>query len=207
MTQIFPAVPAPGGPVTPGGEAPGRLAERTVQQLYALALRITGGAREAEDVVEQTLVEAGRADPAPTSELRFEALVRRCRDLALVRSGKRSIGAVRQRRPVAPRAGAAMEHPAFDSDAVRAAAAQAKERLAVDDRLALEMVYFEGYSLADVAASLRMSPHAVRAGLRRARAAFTGPAPARVLIALSAPPAQPAPRLRGRLLAALARGA
>src|SRR5260370_16708823 len=73
--------------------------EESMAVLYALALRITGGAREAEDVVAQTLIEAGRVHRGPASGLPLRALERRCRDLALVRSAKRSMPKVRPRPP------------------------------------------------------------------------------------------------------------
>jgi len=172
--------------------------------LYALALRITGAAGEAEDVVEQTLIEAWRTDPAAAAAFPFATLARRCRDLALVRSGRRSIGSVRRRRAAWPQVGPSNGNAVPNAGAARATAATAMARLAEADRRALELAYFEGYSVSDVAASDHCTPEAVIARLRRALAAFAGPRSARGRIALSVPPAQPAPALRARLLSAVA---
>lgn len=174
--------------------------------LYALALRITGGAGEAEDVVAQTLIEAGRVHRGPATGLPLRALARRCRDLALVRSGKRSMAEVRRRWPTAWGTGSAPEAPA-GHDTGRANAAQTLAQLADDERLTLEMVYFDGYRLAGVASALRCSPGVARARLRRALAAFAGAGQPRERIAWSAPPAIPAPGLGARIRSALARDA
>lgn len=207
MTQPRPTTPATGDVEGPAAAALARLHDAMAPVLFALALRITGAAAEAEDVVEQTLLEAWRTDPAMAPALRLPALARRCRDLALVRSGRRSIGSVRRRLTPWPRDSARAGSAAPDLGAARAAAAGAMARLAGPDRRALEMTYFEGYQVADVAVCARCTPREVIVRLRRVLTAFAGPGPARDRIALSAPPADPAPALRARLLAAVARGA
>jgi len=206
MTRSRPSAVAEGSPETPPAPAFATAFDAAAPHLYALALRIAGSAGEAESVVEQTLLEAWRAHPEAVREPRFGILARRCRDLALVRSGKRWIAAVR-RRP-APRRpdgeGGPGMHP--DLDAARGNASDIVARLDEADRRALEMVYFEGFRLTDVAACDRSTPGEVATRLRRAIAAFMGPGeagPARDRIALCAPPAQPTPALRARVLAAL----
>jgi RNA polymerase sigma-70 factor (ECF subfamily) len=181
----------------------GRRFDATAPALYSLALRITGAAAEAEDVVEQTLLEAWRMRPESAPAPRFATLARRCRDLALVRSGKRSVTSVRRRPPPALRGGTPSGAATPDLDATREAAAATMARLSEADRHALEMAYFEGYRVTDVAACARCTPEDVVARLRRAIAAFTGPGSASERIALCAPPAEPSPALRARLLDAV----
>ncbi len=207
MTRPRPSTPATGYADSPAVGTHAPLLEEAASGLYALALRISGVTGEAEDVVEQTLIEAWRADPAAAPGLPFATLARRCRDLALVRSGKRSVGSVRQRRSTWAPVGARDGSAAPDLGAARATAANTMARLDAEDRRVLEMTYFEGYSVADVAVCARCTPEDVVARLRRAIAAFAGPGSARGRIALSAPPARPAPALRARLLAAVARDA
>jgi RNA polymerase sigma-70 factor (ECF subfamily) len=205
MTKPRPSTPATGRADSPAAGALARLHDATAPGLYALALRITGAAGAAEEVVEQTLIEAWRADPAAAPELPFAALARRCRDLALVRSGKRSAGSVRQRRSAwSP---AVTRERSAAPGAGHAAAANAMARLGEEDRRVLEMAYFEGYSVADMAVCARSTPEAVVARLRRAIAAFAGPGPASGRLALSAAPARLGLALRARLLAAAARDA
>lgn len=210
MPQPEPAIAPPGRPVGPAGDAPVALHEQAIDVLYALALRITGSARDAEDVVVDTIVQALTHVPA-TSLASPLGLVRRCRELALVRSGKRAIALVRRRHPDgpgSPSSGAAGKEAATDLESIRAAAAAAIERLPAGERLVLEMVYFEGYTRADVAASLGLDRAVVSARLRSARAALGGcAAPARLLIALDAPRARPSAGLLRRLLAASGREA
>ena len=189
----------------PDGGTPDRIHDATVSGLYALALRITGAAGEAESVVAQTLIEAWRADPAAAPGLPFASLARRCRALALVRSGKRSIGSVWLRAAARPPASAREASAAPDVGTARARAAGALAGLGELDRRVLEMIYFEGYGVAEVALGTGLSPRDVVARLRRAVAAFGGPGPARGRIALSAPPARPAPGMRARLLATIGR--
>jgi DNA-directed RNA polymerase specialized sigma24 family protein len=134
-----------------------RLCDRTVPDLYALALRIIGGAREAEEVVEQTLLEAWSARGAASAHLAL--LVRRCRSLALVRSGKRSIEGTR-RAPASVEAGVLDDH-------ARAAGVRAIGRLSDGDLRLAAMVCFEGYSVSEIAARTRASTPEVLAGLAR----------------------------------------
>jgi len=102
MTRSRPSAVAEGNPEIPPAPAFARAFDDAAPHLYALALRISGSARAAESVVEQTLLEAWRAHPEAIREPTFGTLARRCRDLALVRSGKRWIATVR-RRPAARR--------------------------------------------------------------------------------------------------------
>src|SRR5258706_1073744 len=192
MSKIAPMItPRPAGSARAESDpSPG---EESMAVLYALALRITGGAGEAEDVVAQTLIEAGRVHRGPATGLPLPALARRCRDLALVRSGKRSMAEVRRRRPTAWGTGSAPEAPA-GHDTGRANAAQTLAQLADDERLTLEMVYFEGYGLAGVASALRCSPGVARARLRRAARAFSPGGPAPAARTPGAAPPDPPPR-------------
>ena len=169
-----------------------------VDVLYALALRITGGAREAGEVVEQTLIEPGPAR-FPISVAALASLTRRCRDLALVRSGKRAITSVRRRSGAFP----GREGAPAGLDALRRDAARALESLDPADRRVIEMTTFEGFALADVAATLRSTAVVERARLRRALAALAPAGPPRLVIALGAPAAAPGPDLRARLIAVL----
>lgn len=188
----------------PGMEVTGDRLDRTLVGLYSLALRITGDARAAEDVVEHTLIEAGRAAGTAAFEIPLGTLMRRCRTLALVRAGKRPIAALR-RRPAWTAAAPDTEDGANGTDAARAAATAAMGTLAAEERLVLEMMYFEGYALADVAASLHCAPRVARARLRRALGPFAGPGRPRHWDALWAPPTRPARGLRRRLVMSLAR--
>ncbi len=211
MPQPEPAIAPPGRPAGPAREARSALHESAIEALYGLALRITGSARDAEDVVEDTIAQARRDEPRVSLESPL-ALVRRCRELALVRSGKRAIALVRRRHPAGPgsadASGAAGNEALADLESLRAAVSEAIERLPGEERLVLEMVYFEGYTRADVAASLGWDRAVASARLRNACAAFGGrTAPAHLLIALSAPPARASAGLRRRLLATTGGGA
>lgn len=138
-------------------DAIGRLCDRTAPDLYALALRIIGGAGEAEEVVEQALLEAWTA--RGDAETHATLLVRRCRSLALVRSGKRSIESTRRSPSLAE------PHPL--DDRARAAAARALGRLGEGELRLVAMAYFEGYSVVEIAARTGAAPHEVLAGLAR----------------------------------------
>ena len=188
----------------PGMEVTGDRLDLTLVGLYSLALRITGDARAAEDVVEHTLIEAARTVGPTAFGIPYGALIRRCRALALVRAGKRPITTLRLGSSWAA-AAPGRDDGANGTDAARAAATAAMETLAAEERLVLEMMYFEGHALAEVAASLHCTPQVARARLRRALAPFTGPGRPRHGDALCAPPARPARGLRRRLVMSMAR--
>jgi DNA-directed RNA polymerase specialized sigma24 family protein len=201
MPEPEPVLAPPERPAGPDGAAGMALDDRAVDVLYALALRITGSSADAEDVVADAVARGGRDEP-PGHGL-DAALIRRCRELALVRSGKRLVGRARARRRSAASSATAGGTSVPDLEALRAAAASAFERLPAEARLVLDMVYFEGHTRADAAASLGLDRAVASARLRRACAALrAGPAPARVLIALGAPAARAAASLRRRLAAA-----
>lgn len=150
------SVAAPGLAGADAG-AMSRLYDRTASDLYAVALRIIGSANEAEEVVEQTVLEAWSAGNAATAHAAL--LVPRCRSLALVRSGKRSIESTR-------RAPARAAPHAVDGRA-RGAAARALGRLSEADLRLAAMACFEGYSVAEMAARTNGGPPEVLAGLAR----------------------------------------
>ena len=179
-----------------------RLIDHAGPALHALALRIAGTAGDAQDVVEQTLLEAWRADRAGAAETSFAALARRCRDLALARSGKRAIGRIR-RRPMDPHR---VPPVALDLGVARAAVMRALADLEPAPRQAIELVGFEGYAVPDLGASTGKG-RATRTDLRRAIAALPRLAPVIALLALGAPPAPLDARLRRRRLAAARRSA
>ncbi|HEY6865815.1 MAG TPA: hypothetical protein VI792_01075 [Candidatus Eisenbacteria bacterium] len=194
-------------PAGAGGAAPamGRLVDRAGPALHALALRIAGTASDAHDVLEQTFIEAWERNPETTAEASFVALARRCRDLALVRSGRRPIGRVRLRTMRAPPSGRGTA--ALDLDAARAAVLRALASLAPAERLALDLVGFEGYDVTDLGTRAGPGRAATRADLRRAIAALPRLAPVTALLALSVPPAPLDSSLGRRLLAAARRRA
>lgn len=151
------------------------LYDRTSAVLYGLALRITGQAADAEEVVLDTFAQAwrdaGRFDPAKASVIAWLSMMTRSRALDLVRA--------RQRRDKAtdsagqePEAPVAMSQPMPTADVAlevveRAhAVSEALGSLPAPQRQAIELAFFEGLTHPEVADRLREPLGTVKTRIR-----------------------------------------
>jgi RNA polymerase sigma-70 factor (ECF subfamily) len=137
-------------------EALAELYDRHAPLLLAVARRILGNASDAEEVVQETLLQvwtqAGRYDPARSSATTWLVLLTRSRAIDLLRSR-----GVRQRAAVA----SALELPAAHTSpegprAVLTEERQARVRTAlaelpVEQRGVLELAFFGGLSQSEIA--------------------------------------------------------
>jgi RNA polymerase sigma-70 factor (ECF subfamily) len=134
----------------------GQLYDRYGGLMHALARRILGDAREAEDLVHDVFLEAWRQaadfDPARGSVRAW--LVLRLRSRALDRrksAGFARVDSLDAERDLEPRADAA-EDPTLSPD--REAIRRALAALPPDQRQVLVLGYFEGLSSSEIAARL-----------------------------------------------------
>ncbi|SDQ85704.1 RNA polymerase sigma factor [Quadrisphaera sp. DSM 44207] len=139
---------------------------------YAVALRMTGRPQDAQDVVQEALLYAWRGLPRYRGEARFgtwliRIVINRCHDLR-----RRA----REALPLPEDDGAAGTAPGADAVVVAAgrrdAAIEAIARLPFDQRAALVLHTFGGWSHAEVARTLGTTEGAVKVRVHRARRAL-----------------------------------
>jgi len=160
-----------------GGD-PGALAEaydRYADLLYSLALRIVGSASDAEEVLQDSWLQAWRSarsyDPARGAVGAWLVTITRTRALDRLRS----LGS-RRRGEAAASVEAASDPPARASDpasgharrALRNNVATAMTALAPQQRQVVEMAYFEGLSQSEIAARLNAPLGTVKSWTRQA---------------------------------------
>ena len=137
-------------------------AERHGDAIYRTALQYTRQPADAEDVLQEVLLERYRTEQAfgsPEHERRWLLRVAVNKSRNLLRAGRR-------RRTVPLNEAAALsapEEPSFRAlyDAVLA--------LPRNQRLTVDLYYYEGYSTEEIGALLGVRPATVRTWLRRAR--------------------------------------
>ena len=128
-------------------------------KLYRTALVILGDAQEAEDAVQDTFLRYLEKAPVfscPAQEAAWMTRVTVNRCISLLRSPWR-----RRMEPLPP------ELPAREDEAREL---EELYRLPPQDRAAMHLYYYEGYSTGEMASILGMSPGSVRSRLARARA-------------------------------------
>jgi RNA polymerase sigma-70 factor (ECF subfamily) len=135
--------------------------------VYGVALRIVGNPADAEtvtlDVYEQVWRTAGEFDRGRGSPLTWLVLIARSR--AIDRARTRSSNA-RTKEPAA-----AVPEPSSSAEWIntdRRTARQAMLALSADQRQLVELAFFSGFSLSQLAAHLNLTPDAVRARIRLA---------------------------------------
>ena len=139
-----------------------QIVERHGDAVYRVSLQYTGSPADAEDVLQEVLLERcrrGAAFPAPEEERRWLLRV-------AVNKSKNVLRAHRRRRSIPLEAAAELPAPPQPEyralyDAVRA--------LPQNQRLAVDLFYYEGYSTVEIAALLSTREATVRTWLRRAR--------------------------------------
>lgn len=144
-------------------------------QLYRVALRMTGNPSDAQDVVQETLVQAWQHLPGFRGDSRFSTwvtriLINRCRNLH------------RARRPVVPLpdetepASGMPQAPPADTLAVAAGSRDAVHRallaLTPEQRAPLVLTTFGGYTFAETARILGVSEGSAKVRAHRARRAL-----------------------------------
>lgn len=163
--------------VEPAGEAIPRLLERHGDRLYSLALRLCGGPAEAEDLVQQTFLNAwrrwdgfeGRSDPATWL---YTIAVRACR-----RQQRRKSGEPQRMEPLdellPEGANALADFPSPLDDRLREETREVVQsglsRLPLEFRLPLVLKDIVELPLADVAAVLGIKEDTVKTRVYRAR--------------------------------------
>ena len=123
-------------------------------KLYRTALAILGDAQEAEDAVQDTFLRYLEKAPVfscPAQEAAWMTRVTVNRCISLLRSPWR-----RRMEPLPPE--------------LEARELEELYRLPPQDRAAIHLYYYEGYSTGEMASILGMSPGSVRSRLARARA-------------------------------------
>jgi len=160
-----------------GGD-PGALAEaydRYADLLYSLALRIVGSASDAEEVLQDSWLQAWRSarsyDPARGAVGAWLVTITRTRALDRLRS----LGS-RRRGEAAASVEAESDPPARTTDpatglarrALRNSVAAAMTALAPQQRQVVEMAYFEGLSQSEIAARLNAPLGTVKSWTRQA---------------------------------------
>lgn len=145
-------------------EALERLMARSLDQAYTQARRTLGNAADAQDAVQEALVQimrsAHRYDPArPFAPW----LARHVHDACCRLRWRAWRGRARER--AVAREGASLPETGVDAEAVRAAVAE----LGGNDRAAIELHYWAGLPQAEVARELGVSENALAVRLHRAR--------------------------------------
>ncbi len=140
----------------------GTLFDRLGDALYALAARITGDQERASKVVEQVFAEVWeRRGGRIAEDVAVPRLLARCRSLALAaRDSRPGMAAGRAATGADPRGAA----DGAAGDSVAAALARLPERA----RTTLELAYFEGLSVVQIAERTRLDREHVLDGLRQA---------------------------------------
>jgi RNA polymerase sigma-70 factor (ECF subfamily) len=146
------------------------LVRRHTARMYRVALRITGSAAEAEDVVQEAWLSAWRALPGFRHESAVSTWLYR-----VTTNG--ALGQVRRRKPTVPLdEGDAGVVPGPEGHVVSAeqfgAVLRAIAELDVGQRIPLILREFEGLTYEEVAEVLEVGVPALRARLHRARVAL-----------------------------------
>ncbi|MEV6910972.1 sigma-70 family RNA polymerase sigma factor [Amycolatopsis sp. NPDC051071] len=146
------------------------LVRRHTAKMYRVALRITGSAAEAEDVVQEAWLSAWRALPGFRHESAVSTWLYR-----VATNG--ALGQVRRRKPTVPLdEGDAGVVPGPEGQVVSAeevgTVLRAIAELDVGQRIPLILREFEGLTYEEVAEVLEVSVPALRARLHRARVAL-----------------------------------
>jgi len=150
-------------------EALGVLYDRFASSLLAVALRMLGTSREAEDVVQDVFLEAwqrARHYDRARGTVRTWLMMRlRSRSLDRLRAGRRNRGVSLDEQTL-PEAESTADASlaALDNDVLRKALAD----LPADQRRVLELGYFSGQSCAEIAATLSVPIGTVKSRMSRA---------------------------------------
>lgn len=150
-------------------DALGELYDRFAPILLAVALRMLGSSREAEDVVQDVFLEAwqrARHYDRSRGTVRTWLMLRlRSRTLDRMRSSKRTRGVSFEELSLpAAEGNTEATLAALDGDVLRAALAELPE----DQRRVLELGYFSGQSCAEIAAVLSVPIGTVKSRMSRA---------------------------------------
>ena len=145
-------------------------------QLYRVALRMTGNPSDAQDVVQETLLQAWDHLPAFRGESGFSTwvtriLINRCRNLHRARRPVDSLPEEHESAPGMPHS------PAADTLAVASQSRDAVRRallaLPLDQRAPLVLTTFAGYTFAQTGRILGISESAAKVRAHRARRALS----------------------------------
>jgi RNA polymerase sigma-70 factor (ECF subfamily) len=141
-------------------------------QLYRVALRMTGDPADAQDGVQETFLQAWEHLPAFRGEARFSTwvtriLINRCHNLYRARRPTVPLPEESETAPAVPQAPAAetLAVAAHRRDAVR----QALLSLPLDQRAPLVLTTFGGYTHAETGRILGISEGAAKVRVHRAR--------------------------------------
>jgi RNA polymerase sigma-70 factor (ECF subfamily) len=141
-------------------------------QLYRVALRMTGNPADAQDVVQETFLQAWEHLPAFRGEARFSTwvtriLINRCHNLHRARRPTVPLPEESETEPGLPQAPAAetLAVAAHRRDAVR----RALLSLPLDQRAPLVLITFGGYTHAETGRILGISEGAAKLRAHRAR--------------------------------------
>lgn len=149
-------------------EAFAEIVARYYQPVYRLAWRLTGGHRDSEDIAQQAFLKLWQ-DPRQIREAAaLKGWLMRVAANAVIDRGRRPRTAELDQVPEPPDPAAGPDRQLDRSQAaqlVDAAIAALPER----QRLALALVYYEGLSNIDAAATMEVSVEAVESLLARAR--------------------------------------
>ena len=144
-------------------------------RLYLIALRMTGDAPDAQDVVQETLLQAWQALPSFRGEAQFATwvtriLINRCHNL---HRGQRVADPLPEQEDAAP---ASLQAPAAETVAVEAQRRDAVRRallsLPTEQRAPLVLTMFGGYTHAQAGRILGISENATKVRAHRARRAL-----------------------------------
>jgi RNA polymerase sigma-70 factor (ECF subfamily) len=150
-------------------DALGALYDRFAPSMLAVAQRILGGRREAEDVVQDVFLEAwhrARYYDRERGTVRTWLMLRlRSRALDRLRSAKRTAG-------VSLDDAGALQQPSAQDDVAAGPDGQVLHRalaeLPDEQRAVLELGYFSGYTCAEIAARLELPVGTVKSRMSRA---------------------------------------
>lgn len=144
-------------------------------QLYRVALRMTGNPTDAQDVIQETFLQAWQHLPAFRGESGFSTwvtriLINRCRNLHRAHRPVDPLPADTETTPGMPHS------PAADTLAVTAQSRDAVHRamlqLPLDQRAPLVLTTFAGYTYAETARILGINESAAKVRAHRARRAL-----------------------------------
>ncbi len=152
-------------------EALARLYDLLAKPLYSLALRITGDTTEAQDIVQDTFLQlwnkAQSFDPARGSVFSWTATFVRNRAIDRIRTRRRRQELLAEQAGLTP---AATPSDSADSLWLREKAAAVRAALATlapDQKAALELAYFDGFTQQEIAERLNAPLGTIKARIRR----------------------------------------
>ena len=164
-------------------DALAELYDRHAPLLLALARRILGNAADAEEVVQEALVQvwsqAGRYDSRRASVVTWLVLLTRSRAIDLLRSRRVREGAIEASARELPRADASPEGPRAVWNAERQArVGEALAELPAEQREVLELAFYGGLSQSEIAERTGIPLGTVKTrtllAMRKLRAALRG---------------------------------